>query len=146
MTDTLQALRESPERARFNLWRRETPGALGWPRSARPGAPAKYFMFSADTHVVEPADYLKDIEPEYRERIPHLETRDDGSQWLITEGNRPQRVRAAQGARTRPARSGPRAPAPRSARSTTRTCCATRRAAPSSSASPIMPPTASTPS
>jgi predicted TIM-barrel fold metal-dependent hydrolase len=97
MTDTLQALRESPERARFNLWRRETPGALGWPRSARPGAPAKYFMFSADTHVVEPADYLKDIEPEYRERIPHLETRDDGSQWLITEGNRPQRVRAARG-------------------------------------------------
>ncbi len=54
-------------------------------------------MFSADTHVVEPADYLKDIEPEYRERIPRLETRDDGSQWLITEGNRPQRVRAARG-------------------------------------------------
>ena len=95
MTDTLQALRESPERARFNLWRRETPGDLGWPRSARPGAPDKYFMFSADTHVVEPADYLKDIEPEYRDRVPHLETRDDGSQWLITEGNRPQRVRAA---------------------------------------------------
>ena len=97
MTDTLQALRESPERARFNLWRRETPGADGWPRSARPGAPNKYFMFSADTHVVEPPDYLKDIEPQYRDRIPQLETRDDGSQWLITEGNRPQRVRAAKG-------------------------------------------------
>jgi len=95
MSDTLQALRESPERARFNLWRRETPGAAGWARSARPGSPNKYFMFSADTHVVEPGDYLKDIEPEYRARIPHLETRDDGSQWLITEGNRPQRVRSA---------------------------------------------------
>ncbi len=96
MSDTLQALRESPDRARFNLWRRETPGEAGWPRSARPGAPNKYFMFSADTHVVEPADYLKDIEPQYRERIPHLETKPDGSQWLITEGNRPQRVRAAR--------------------------------------------------
>ena len=95
MSETLQALRESPERARFNLWRRETPGEAGWAGSARPGAPNKYFMFSADTHVIEPADYLKDIEPQYRERIPHLETRPDGSQWLITEGNRPQRVRAA---------------------------------------------------
>jgi predicted TIM-barrel fold metal-dependent hydrolase len=95
MSDTLQALRDSPERARFNLWRRETPGEAGWPRSARPGAPNKYFMFSADTHVVEPGDYLSDIEPEFRARIPHLETRDDGSQWLITEGNRPQRVRGA---------------------------------------------------
>jgi predicted TIM-barrel fold metal-dependent hydrolase len=96
MTDTLQALRESPERTPHNLWRRETPGAAGWPHSARPGAKNKYFMFSADTHLVEPADYLKDIEPEYRERTPRLETRPDGSQWLITEGNRPQRVRGAQ--------------------------------------------------
>jgi predicted TIM-barrel fold metal-dependent hydrolase len=52
-------------------------------------------MFSADTHVVEPTDYLKDIEPQYRERTPRVETRPDGSQWMITEGNRPQRVRAA---------------------------------------------------
>ncbi|HZZ88173.1 MAG TPA: hypothetical protein VFE13_07535, partial [Caulobacteraceae bacterium] len=95
MSETLQVLKDSPERTPFNTWRRETPGAAGWPRSARPGAPNKYFMFSADTHVVEPADYLKDIEPEYRERTPHLETRPDGSQWLITEGNRPQRVKGA---------------------------------------------------
>jgi predicted TIM-barrel fold metal-dependent hydrolase len=94
MTDTLQSLRESPERARFNLWRRETPGEAGWPRSARPGGADKYFMFSADTHVVEAPDYLAEIEPEYRDRIPHMETHDDGSQWLITEGNRPQRVRS----------------------------------------------------
>ena len=100
MSETLEALRQDPERARLNLWRRETPGDEGWPRSARPGAPNKYFMFSADTHIVEPADYLKDIEPQYRDRIPHLETRDDGSQWLITEGNRPQRVRSAKSAET----------------------------------------------
>jgi len=95
MSDTLQALRESPERTPYNLWRRQTPGETGWRGSARPGASNKYFMFSADTHVVEPADYLAEIEPEYRDRVPKLETRPDGSQWLITEGNRPQRVRAA---------------------------------------------------
>ena len=93
MSDTLQALRRNPERTAHNLWRRETPGEAGWPRSARPGAPNKYFMFSADTHVVEPADYLAGIEPEYRDRIPRLEAKPDGTQWLITEGNRPQRVR-----------------------------------------------------
>jgi predicted TIM-barrel fold metal-dependent hydrolase len=95
MSETLQALKDAPERTRFNLWRRETPGAAGWARSAQPGAPDKYFMFSADTHVVETADYLSEIEPEYRDRVPKVEARPDGSQWLITEGNRPQRVRAA---------------------------------------------------
>jgi predicted TIM-barrel fold metal-dependent hydrolase len=95
MSDTLQALKGNPERTPYNRWRRETPGEAGWTRSARPGAPNKYFMFSADTHVVEPAEYLAEIEPEYRDRTPKLETRPDGSQWLITEGNRPQRVRAA---------------------------------------------------
>ena len=95
MTDTLQALKEHPERTQHNLWRRETPGDAGWGRSARPGAKSKYFMFSADTHLTEPADYLAGIEPEYRDRTPKLETRPDGSQWLITEGNRPQRVRGS---------------------------------------------------
>jgi predicted TIM-barrel fold metal-dependent hydrolase len=97
MSETLQALKQSPERTPYNLWRRETPGASGWLGSARPGAPSKYFMVSADTHGTEPADYLAGIEPEYRDRIPKLETRADGSQWLITEGNRPQRVRSAPG-------------------------------------------------
>jgi predicted TIM-barrel fold metal-dependent hydrolase len=97
MSETLQHLKDSPERTPYNLWRRETPGAAGWPHSARPGAKSKYFMFSADTHGVEPAAYLSEIEPQYRDRIPRLETREDGSQWLITEGNRPQRVRRAPG-------------------------------------------------
>jgi predicted TIM-barrel fold metal-dependent hydrolase len=93
VSDTLQDVRNSPDRTQFNLWRRETPGAAGWPRSARPGASNKYFMFSADCHAVEPSTYLDGIEPEYRDRTPRTETRPDGSQWLITEGNRPQRVK-----------------------------------------------------
>ena len=93
MSDALRALKEHPEKTPFNLWRRETPGDAGWTRSARPGSRNKYFMFSADTHVVESGDYLRDIEPEYRDRIPRVETRPDGSQWLVTEGNRPTRVR-----------------------------------------------------
>jgi len=96
MGDGLQDVRESPDRTPFNLWRRETPGAAGWTRTARPGDPAKYFMFSADCHGVEPANYLEGIEPEYRDRTPRMEERPDGSQWLITEGNRPQRVRGAK--------------------------------------------------
>lgn len=93
MAILLEEVRQSPERTPHNLWRRETPGDAGWPRSARPGAKNKYFMFSADCHAIEPSSYLNDIEPQYRDRIPHMEVRADGSEWLITEGNRPQRVR-----------------------------------------------------
>jgi predicted TIM-barrel fold metal-dependent hydrolase len=93
VTATLHDVRQSPALTPHNLWRRETPGATGWIRSARPGAPNKYFMFSSDCHAVEPATYLDGIEPEFRGRIPRLETNSDGSQFLITEGNRPQRVK-----------------------------------------------------
>ncbi len=93
MSDTLDRVRNSPDLTPYNLWRRETPGEAGWPRSVRAGAANKYFMFSADCHAVEPGTYLDGIEPEFRARTPHTETRDDGSQWLITEGNRPQRVK-----------------------------------------------------
>jgi predicted TIM-barrel fold metal-dependent hydrolase len=51
-------------------------------------------MVSADCHAVEPGPYLAErIEPEFRERIPHIETREDGAQYSITEGNRPVMVR-----------------------------------------------------
>ena len=93
MSEVLDDVRRSPERTPLNLWRRETPGPAGWPRSVRPGDPTKYFMFSADCHAVEPSSYLDDIEPEFRDRTPRVEVRPDGSQYLITEGNRPQRVR-----------------------------------------------------
>jgi predicted TIM-barrel fold metal-dependent hydrolase len=96
MAANLDDVRRDPGRAPNNLWRRETPGAAGWARSARPGAPNKYFMFSADCHAVEPGSYLAGIEPEYRARIPHFEVHDDGSEWLISEGNRPQRVKPSR--------------------------------------------------
>ena len=81
---------ESPR----NAWRQVTPGAEGWHTSARPDDPDKLFMVSADCHANEPGSYLADyIEPEYLERIPRLEVRPDGSQWTVTEGNRPMMVR-----------------------------------------------------
>jgi predicted TIM-barrel fold metal-dependent hydrolase len=76
-----------------NAWRVVTPGAEGWPRSARPGAPNKYFMVSADCHVTESLEFFGRVPAEYRDRVPHAETRDDGAMVLITEGNRPQMVR-----------------------------------------------------
>ena len=44
MAATLDEVRRDPRRTPNNLWRRETPGATGWPRSARAGDPSKYFM------------------------------------------------------------------------------------------------------
>ncbi|MEM7323421.1 MAG: amidohydrolase family protein [Actinomycetota bacterium] len=77
-----------------NAWRLETPGHEGWERTARPDDPNKYFMVSTDNHANEPFTFLRTYtEPEYHDRLPHVETRDDGSQFLITEGNRPSLVR-----------------------------------------------------
>ena len=51
-------------------------------------------MVSADCHANEAASYLAEhIEPEYLRRIPHLEVHDDGSQYSVTEGNRPMMIR-----------------------------------------------------
>ncbi len=51
-------------------------------------------MVSADCHANEPASYLAEhIEPEYLGRIPHLEVHEDGSQYSVTEGNRPMMIR-----------------------------------------------------
>lgn len=81
---------ESPR----NAWRQETPGSTGWTRTARPDDPDKYLMVSADCHAQEPAAYLAEyIDLEFRDRIPRLERRDDGSEWMITEGNRPTMVK-----------------------------------------------------
>jgi predicted TIM-barrel fold metal-dependent hydrolase len=90
--------------APHNAWRQQTPGAR-WTRSVRPGDPDKLFMVSADTHAVEPGDYLAErIEPAYRARIPRVERRDDGSEWILCEGARPQRVVRGPGERTMQAR------------------------------------------
>src|SRR4051794_38066399 len=76
-----------------NAWRLETPGDPGWAHSPRPGAPNKYFMVSADCHTTESLDFLVRVPAAHQPRIPHLETREDGAQYLITEGNHPQLVR-----------------------------------------------------
>jgi hypothetical protein len=109
MAANLDDVRRHPERSPRNLWRRETPGAAGWTRSARPGDPDKYLLVSADCHAVEPSGYLDGIEPEYRARIPRLEVREDGSEWVISEGNRPQRVKASRKARAGAAATEPEA-------------------------------------
>jgi predicted TIM-barrel fold metal-dependent hydrolase len=77
-----------------NRWRLETPGHAGWPRTARPGAPDKYFMISADCHANEPATlWAERIEPQYRSRLPRVITDDKGVQWRVSEGYRPDRLR-----------------------------------------------------
>jgi predicted TIM-barrel fold metal-dependent hydrolase len=76
-----------------NAWRIGSPGVEGWTRTARPDDPNKYFMVSADCHVTESLEFLATIEPQYRHRVPRVEERDDGAQYLVTEGNRPQLVR-----------------------------------------------------
>ena len=79
-----------------NGWRLETPGTQGWSRTARVDDPDKYLMVSADTHANEPADlWAKRIEPEYRDRIPHIETDAKGDMWNVVEGYRPTKIRIA---------------------------------------------------
>jgi hypothetical protein len=76
--------------------RTETPGAKGWPRTARPGDPNKYFVVSADCHANEPRGWVKArIDKAYLERLPRLEVR-DGQSFIITEGNRPWKIRTDQ--------------------------------------------------
>ncbi len=74
-------------------------------------------------------------------RIPHIEVRDDGSQWSVTEGNRPMMIKPADAVAgesdRRTASLGLAAWSPR-------TSCATPPAARSPSASPTRLPTAST--
>jgi predicted TIM-barrel fold metal-dependent hydrolase len=83
------------EQASPNAWRTVTPGPNGWDRTIRRDDPRKLFVVSADCHANEPASYLSDhIEPAFRHRLPRVERRDDGSEWFITEGNSPVRIKA----------------------------------------------------
>jgi predicted TIM-barrel fold metal-dependent hydrolase len=80
-----------------NRWRLETPGAAGWPRTARAGDRRKYFMVSADCHANEPADlWATRMDAKYRERLPRVITDKDGVQWRVSEGHRPDRLRISQ--------------------------------------------------
>jgi predicted TIM-barrel fold metal-dependent hydrolase len=81
----------------MNAWRLETPGTDGWQRSARPGAPNRYFMVDTDSHANEPVDVFQrgGIPEHHRARLPRMEFDDQGNQWLVTEGNRKQMVKPA---------------------------------------------------
>ncbi|MBV1877008.1 MAG: amidohydrolase [Pseudomonadales bacterium] len=77
-----------------NVWRLETPGSDGWPRTARPDDANKMFMVSADGHVNEPANMLNERMPEkYKSRLPRIEIDEKGGKWHISEGFRPTKLR-----------------------------------------------------
>ena len=77
-----------------NAWRTETPGHAGWPRTAQPNDPDKYFMASADGHVQEPSDLWKQrMDARYHERLPGMVLDSKGNQFQKTEGFRPVRLR-----------------------------------------------------
>jgi hypothetical protein len=80
-----------------NAWRLATPGHAGWPRTARPGDPRKYFMVSADCHANEPSELWRErIDARYRDRIPGVRRDEDGKTYQVTEGFRPIRLRAIE--------------------------------------------------
>lgn len=77
-----------------NAWRLDSPGAEGWPRTARPADPNKYFMVSADGHVQEPSDLWRTrIDARYRDRLPGVVVDAKGKQYQKTEGFRRLRIR-----------------------------------------------------
>jgi predicted TIM-barrel fold metal-dependent hydrolase len=58
------------------------------------GAAKKYFLVSADCHVSEPPDlWEKNIQSEFRHRLPRIEVDANGQKWSVVEGHRPVRVR-----------------------------------------------------
>lgn len=77
-----------------NLWRQQTPGCDGWPRSPRPDAANKYFMVSADCHAQEPNDFLSArMDRKYQDRLPGITLDGKGGKLQKTEGFRPIRLR-----------------------------------------------------
>ncbi|MDE3111285.1 MAG: amidohydrolase family protein, partial [Acidobacteriota bacterium] len=77
-----------------NRWRTETPGHVGWQRTARPGDPNRYLMISADCHVNEPSKlWWERIDEKFRNRLPHIEVDAKGDQWMVVEGYQRSRVR-----------------------------------------------------
>jgi predicted TIM-barrel fold metal-dependent hydrolase len=70
-----------------NQWRLETPGHVGWERTAQPHDPNKYFMVSCDSHTNEPADLWRErLEPKYRDRLPKIVVDENGVKWQVSEG------------------------------------------------------------
>lgn len=71
-----------------NKWRLNTPGAQDWGKSARPGAPDKYLMISADTHANEPGNlWAERIDAKYKDRLPKMWVDEKGIQWRKMEAS-----------------------------------------------------------
>lgn len=71
-----------------NKWRLQTPGAQDWEHSARPGAPNKYLMISADTHANEPGNlWAERIDAKYKDRLPKMWVDEKGIQWRKMEAS-----------------------------------------------------------
>jgi predicted TIM-barrel fold metal-dependent hydrolase len=82
-----------PEPDLHNVWRLETPGNVGWSRSARTDAADKFFMVSADGHVVEPGDlWARRMGAEFHDRLPGVIVDPRGNRLQKTEGFRPTKL------------------------------------------------------
>jgi len=76
-----------------NRWRLDTPGHVGWKRSARPDDPEKYVMISADCHCNEPNGlWHKRLPDKYQNRLPRIEVDASGVKWLVSEGMQRSRL------------------------------------------------------
>ena len=76
-----------------NQWRLDTPGHVGWERTAQPGDPNKYFMVSCDSHVNEPANLWRErLDAQYRDRLPRIEVDENGVKWQVSEGMQRSRL------------------------------------------------------
>ncbi len=85
--DTLNQVDEN------NRWRLETPGHAGWTRTARPDDPNRYLLISADCHANEPTGlWLERMDKKYHNRLPRIETDENGVKWIIAEGMQRSRV------------------------------------------------------
>ncbi|MGI4812577.1 MAG: amidohydrolase family protein [Janthinobacterium lividum] len=80
-----------------NEWRLQSPGVEGWPRTARPNDPNKYFMVSCDDHANEPASlWAERMDAQYKDRLPKIWIDENGVQWRKSEGQqKPDRLALA---------------------------------------------------
>jgi len=63
-------------------------------QAATPKPQKKYFVVSADCHVLEPPDlWERRIEAKFRHRLPRMERDSKGNKVLVVEGGRPTRIR-----------------------------------------------------
>jgi len=75
-----------------NEWRGETPGTVGWERTARPDDANKYLMISTDSHANEPVDLWRTrIDKKYLDRLPYYQGTSDGLT-QVTEGFEPLKI------------------------------------------------------